>query len=264
MSQAAAPASRVLIADDSAGHRNFLRAALLKCDPTLEIVDAECGDSCLYELTNRTYDLVFIDHVMPGKSGLEAFGLAFEGKRPPYVVMVSGRAEPAVIEQAKALRVCDYLRKPYHERDVRPIHETFVRVKTPMRALIVDDSATVRRVMSKVLASSIFSIAIEEAGGGLECVKKFVEQACDLVIMDINMPDLDGCATARMIKSKNPDAKIVLTSSDKGAIDRARAANASCDALLPKPFRGPDIDAVLHRLYGLKTPYEAVGAATGA
>jgi CheY-like chemotaxis protein len=67
-----------------------------------------------------------------------------------------------------------------------------------------------------------------------------------------------------MIKSKNPDAKIVLTSSDKGAIDRARAAKASCDALLPKPFRGPDIDAVLHRLYGLKTPYEAAGAATGA
>jgi CheY-like chemotaxis protein len=197
--------------------------------------------------------------MMPGKSGLEACGLAFQGKRPPYVVMVSGSAEPAAIEQAKALKVCDFLRKPYHERDLQPIYETFVRVKTPMRGLIIDDSATVRRVICKVLASSIFSIEIEEAGGGLEGFQKFNEHAFDLAIIDINMPDLDGCATARMIKSRNSDAKIILTSSDKGAIDRARTAKAPFDALLPKPFRGPDIDALLHKLYGLKTPYEAVG-----
>jgi CheY-like chemotaxis protein len=268
MSQASPPAARVLIADDSLMHRNFLRAALLKCEPNLEIVDAEDGDSCLHELTTKPYDLVFIDLVMPGKSGLEACGLAFEGKRPPYMVMVSNNAEPAAIEQAKTLKVCDYLRKPYHERDVQPIYETFVRVKTPMRGLIIDDSATVRRVICKVLASSIFSIEIEEAGGGLEGFQKFNEQLnehpFDLAIIDINMPDLDGCATARMIRSRNSGAKIVLTSSDKGAIDRARAAKAPFDALLTKPFRGPDIDAMLHTLYGLKTPYEAVGATARA
>jgi CheY-like chemotaxis protein len=260
MSQASPPAPRVLIADDYTMHRNFLRAALLKCEPNLEIVDAECGDSCLHELTTKTYDLVFIDLMMPGKSGLEVCSVAFQDKRPPYMVLVSNNAAPAAIEQAKALKVCDYLRKPYHERDVQPIYETFVRVKTPLRGLVVDDSATVRRVICKVLGGSIFNFAIVEAGGGLEGFQKFNEQAFDLAIIDINMPDLDGCATARMIKSRNSDAKIVLTSAEKGALDRARAAKAPFDALLPKPFRAPDIDAMLHKLYGLKTPYEAVGA----
>ncbi len=70
----------------------------------------------------------------------------------------------------------------------------------------------------------------------------------DLVIADANIPELDGLELLEKFKTRYPERKFVLTSSDQNDEKRARALGA--DAFLLKPFNVTDIFAVLQRLLG--------------
>ena len=86
--------------------------------------------------------------------------------------------------------------------------------RAPLRVIVADDDALVRRVLRDVLQRAGI-VVIAEAGGGREAVELTLYYKPDVVLMDLLMPGTDGIAATREILAGQPDAKIVMITSSE-------------------------------------------------
>jgi two-component system, chemotaxis family, chemotaxis protein CheY len=104
------------------------------------------------------------------------------------------------------------------------------------RILVIDDAALMRAYYRQALERAGFEI--EEALNGLEGLEKVLMHAFDLVIVDVNMPQMDGMTFLRVLRGKElPVAAIpaLVTSTEAGAQDIAAARVAGANYYLVKP-----------------------------
>jgi len=105
------------------------------------------------------------------------------------------------------------------------------------RILLVDDSHTVR-LYGRSILTSLPDVEIEEAQNGIEALEKAVAQRFDLLLVDVNMPKMDGYTLLRELR-KHPQLwaipAIMVTTENKEA-DRHRAYAAGASFHLSKPF----------------------------
>jgi two-component system KDP operon response regulator KdpE len=108
--------------------------------------------------------------------------------------------------------------------------------------LVVDDDSQIRRVMRTALSSHGYTII--EARNGEEALKKVRAERLDLIILDLNMPDMDGIEVCREIRvvSNLPIIMLTVRSAEK---DKVRALDAGADDYVVKPF---GIDELLARI----------------
>jgi two-component system chemotaxis response regulator CheY len=105
------------------------------------------------------------------------------------------------------------------------------------RILVVDDATTVRMYYRDVLEQAGF--AVEEAVNGFEGLEKAVAESFDLVLVDVNMPKMDGYAFLRRGRTM-PELQAVpavMISTESGPQDRDRAYAAGANLYLVKPVR---------------------------
>jgi response regulator NasT len=109
----------------------------------------------------------------------------------------------------------------------------------PTRVLIAEDEALIRLDLKEMLEEEGYSV-VAEVGDGQQAVEQATAQRPDLVILDIQMPVLDGLAAAEQIASARIAPVIVLTAfSQRELVERARDAGAM--AYLVKPFSKNDL-----------------------
>jgi response regulator NasT len=109
----------------------------------------------------------------------------------------------------------------------------------PTRVLIAEDEALIRLDLKEMLEEEGYSV-VAEVGDGQQAVDQATELAPDLVILDIQMPVLDGLSAAEQIASARIAPVIVLTAfSQRELVERARDAGAM--AYLVKPFSKNDL-----------------------
>ena len=111
-----------------------------------------------------------------------------------------------------------------------------------MRILVVDDSSLVRLYYRNALEAAGFNV--EQAINGIEAMEKVLAQAFDLVIVDVNMPRMDGFSFLRTLRRSAPDiatlpALVITTEAGEQDVDAARAAGANF--YLVKPVSQPDL-----------------------
>lgn len=80
----------------------------------------------------------------------------------------------------------------------------------PVRILVADDHAPVRRGVINILTSASNLAVCGEARNGEEAIKKTRELRPDLILLDISMPDMNGLEVARHIRAEFADARIVI------------------------------------------------------
>ncbi|MCJ2017355.1 MULTISPECIES: response regulator [unclassified Methylobacterium] len=105
------------------------------------------------------------------------------------------------------------------------------------RILVVDDATTVRMYYRDVLEEAGFTV--EEAVNGFEGLEKAVAESFDLVLVDVNMPKMDGYAFLRQGRTM-PELQAVpavMISTESAAQDRERAYAAGANLYLVKPVR---------------------------
>ena len=108
------------------------------------------------------------------------------------------------------------------------------------RVLLVDDSRENRDLMRLLLRS--FPLELYEAGNGQEALDLFMEQRCDLIFMDIQMPIMDGYTATRMIRrheehSGHKRVTIVALTAHAYESDIQKCLEAGCDDHIAKPFK---------------------------
>ncbi len=103
--------------------------------------------------------------------------------------------------------------------------------------LIADDSPTIRR-MVRVSLNSVPGLSFHEAATGLEAIETLVIQPADLIVLDLNMPDMHGLDVLKFVRSqaslKNLPVVVLTTRGDEASREAALAAGATI--FLTKPF----------------------------
>src|SRR5580700_11716315 len=112
---------------------------------------------------------------------------------------------------------------------------------SPGRILIVDDDASVRRALHTTLQTLGFSTA--EASGGEEALTLVSTTPFDVVLLDINMPGLDGLETCRRLRRMLPRIAILMLTVRDSEEDKVQALEAGADDYVTKPFHIRELTA---------------------
>jgi two-component system, chemotaxis family, chemotaxis protein CheY len=122
------------------------------------------------------------------------------------------------------------------------------------RILVVDDSITMRLFYRSVLEAAGFQI--EEAANGLEGYERILIQNFDLVIVDINMPKMDGYTMIRAVRDDPAVRRLpaVFVSTEAGEKDAILAYEAGANFYLVKPVVPVDLTEVARLMTGVVGP----------
>jgi DNA-binding NarL/FixJ family response regulator len=110
-----------------------------------------------------------------------------------------------------------------------------------IRVLVVDDHALVREMLAELLSQESDLTVVGSCEDGSQVVDAAARLRPDVVVMDLNMPVMDGLAATEALRAVAPGPRVVVLTAD-GAAARPRAAAAGADALVPK---GADPEALL-------------------
>jgi two-component system OmpR family response regulator len=133
-----------------------------------------------------------------------------------------------------------------------------------MRILVVEDNAQLARGLTAVLKSS--GHAVDAVGDGTGALAVLAAEHFDLVILDLNLPDMDGLDVLRTLRARRHGASILVLSA-RGALDeRVRGLDLGADDYMTKPFDVDELEArvrmLARRQAGVKSTTLAVGDVT--
>jgi two-component system KDP operon response regulator KdpE len=106
------------------------------------------------------------------------------------------------------------------------------------RILVIDDEPQIRRIMRETLTNEGYEV--DDAKNGMEGLEKLRHFRPDLVLLDINMPDMGGVEVCKFIRGDSNVAIIMLTVR-KSEADKVAALDAGADDFVTKPFSTPEL-----------------------
>jgi two-component system chemotaxis response regulator CheY len=116
-------------------------------------------------------------------------------------------------------------------------------------ALIVDDSSAVRAFVRASLEASGFA-AVDEAETGFEALRLLASNSFDVVIVDVNMPDINGLELLAFLRKspRQQAARRILISTQGDGPDTRRGLELGADAFLQKPFDVEELRSLVRKL----------------
>jgi len=275
---------RALVADDNEHARAVLLDLLQGMSFVAEAVDsgfAAVAEAARASRAGEAYDIVFLDWQMPGMNGVEAARKIRElalPKRPRLVIDTAyGREE--VIREAEAAGIDEVLIKPVgasilfdtvmhlfgSRRDERRESpgteaENYARI-AGARILLAEDNDLNQAVATEILQRVGCRVTV--AADGAEAVAKARSQAFDLVLMDYQMPVMDGLAATRELRADPALAGLPIVAMTASAMteDRDSCLAAGMNDYVTKPIDPEALFATIRRFYSnpLPAPGESAG-----
>jgi GAF domain-containing protein/CheY-like chemotaxis protein len=264
-----------LIVDDNATNRRILAAQLARW--SMKTRDTASPTEALGWLRGgEHYDVVLLDLLMPDMDGL-AFADAIRAiEQPqPKLVLVSSvamreRGHPALdavlTKPVKPSALHDTLVNVLSEAGTRddrvqrapdrPAVDPGLAERHPLRILLAEDNAVNRKVAQRLLANMGYTADMVE--NGQLAIDALESGEFDVVLMDVQMPELDGLEATRRIRARWPDRPLHIVAMTANAMsgDRDACLAAGMNDYVSKPIRPPELAEALAR-----TPSQgAVGA----
>ncbi|MBW2295117.1 MAG: response regulator [Deltaproteobacteria bacterium] len=118
--------------------------------------------------------------------------------------------------------------------------------------LIVEDSATMRSLLASTLEDMDSPVKVTEACSGFEALRLLPREDYDLVVTDINMPDINGLELVSFVKSnaKYRSIPLIIVSTEGSERDRDKGLGLGADAYIVKPFEPQALRDVAQDLLG--------------
>ncbi len=250
------PGRRALVVENGEVTREFLSRTLTGWD--MDVILAHASDEALAlarqaRARGQAIDVVLLDagFAMAGGGELARRLRAEPGLVGLGVVVMDKLGAEAGAEAAALWEADTYLAKPPRASRLRDCLATLARAadeRAPAaetdggmpacRVLVVEDNRTNQVVASGMLG--MLGCAREVAGGGLEALERLRAETFDLVLMDCNMPDMDGYETTAHIRAMEPDGgarlPIVAMTANTRQVDIEKCLSAGMDDHLGKPL----------------------------
>ncbi len=251
------PTLRILVVDDNASSRQILREMLGVMGQEVSVVSSGPEALSFLESSSRVYDLVLLDWKMPEMDGLEVANRM--GRLPPNVhrpniMMMTDYGAETIQQQAQAQGVSDVLMKPINPSMMldalvqtfgaaeevtqklsrQRIGSTGGRLRG-LKVLLVEDNNINQQVASELLRSE--GIEVQLAENGQEAVDLADPARHDLVLMDCQMPVMDGFEATRRLRERFPTEQLPILAMTANALqgDRERVLAAGMQDHIAKP-----------------------------
>jgi PAS domain S-box-containing protein len=261
---------RFLIVDDNATARAISSAALVGAGGSVdEAPSAMDGLDLLLaaKRAGRPYDAAIIDSMMPDLDGfdLAARVSAHEEIAGTRMLMLTSAAETSGHRKARDYGIKGYLAKPVRRADLvlavssllglrgpgegeerRVITASSLATQRPsLKVLLAEDSPVNRRVAVSMLEKR--GHTVETVVNGKEAVEAVARDDYDLILMDVQMPEMDGIQATRAIRATERGADLPIVALTAHALDdeRKRCAEAGMTDFLTKPYRSEQLYAVV-------------------
>jgi len=268
----------VLIVDDNSTNRKILVENFKRWG--MHPVAASSGAQALkimreVERDGQSFQLILVDFQMPGMDGLELVRRMLSQTSPatPPIMMLSSVGWQVSSDQCEELGISVYLTKPVTtstlfdaiikvlsansavmpRRQSTPVPATDPTAESGLRILVVEDDSTNRILAINILKRNGY--ASEIAKDGLEAVEMCSREAFDLILMDVQMPNMNGLEATRAIRkleeaSERHTPILALTAHAMDG-DRERCMEAGMDDYLSKPIHARDLLSKIHTLIAL-------------
>ena len=253
---------RVLVVDDNASSREIMQGMLESF--SFQVTVAATAEEGMAELevaaTKNPFKLVLMDWKMPGMDGIEASRRIKSDKhlaKIPAIIMVTAYGREEIFKQAEDIGLQGFLFKPVSEstlfdtimntfgQDVKRItrdshqRDQFDDLTEQIRGakvLLVEDNEINQEVAQEILGAAGLIVSIARDGGeAVEAVKK---DTYDAVLMDIQMPGMDGYGATRAIRSDPAfkDLPIIAMTANVMEGDAEKSLDAGMNAHVGKPI----------------------------
>ncbi len=269
---------RVLVVDDNATNRRILEETLLAWQMRPTVV--ESGAVALEALqracrAGKPFGLILLDAQMPEMDG---FALAGQLQEHPEwvrtkVMLTSAGASSAA--RCRKLGIHGHLAKPIKQADLWKTIMTALNASgvtetpagtaqptphapppprpaegRPLRILLAEDNPVNQRLATALLEKQGYTVTV--AGNGREALARLEREAFDLILMDGQMPEMDGfeatAAIRRQEQGTSRHVPIIAMTAYAMKGDRERCLDAGMDDYVSKPFRINELTALIQRL----------------
>ncbi|MEN3279435.1 MAG: two-component system, OmpR family, response regulator MprA [Solirubrobacteraceae bacterium] len=123
---------------------------------------------------------------------------------------------------------------------------------SPVAVLLVDDDASIRRMLERTLAAEGYDVAaVADGGAAMAAVERSVP---DAIVLDVAMPGLDGLSVTRRLRGKGLAVPILLLTARDALEERVAGLDAGADDYLVKPFEARELTARLRALLRRNRP----------
>ena len=261
--------TRTLIVDDNGTFREFVQAQLKACG--LRCTSVPDGEQALAaaraaQLEADPYRIVVLDYGLPGEDGLEVARAlrALRGSDDQRVLLLTTWCERPSPEATAQAGVAAIINKPARARQIlRALNQILSgpevasaarrsarpRRSRPGRILLAEDNPVNQKVALHMLHRQGHEVHV--VCNGREAVEAMESEPFDLVLMDCQMPEMDGFEAARQIRAREGPASrrtpIVAMTARVLQGDREQCLDAGMDDYLAKPFQPEDIDTIVDR-----------------
>jgi len=264
---------KVLVVDDNSTNRRILEGMLKRWD--MNSTPVQDGEEALAQLSaarqgGDPYGLILTDMHMPNMDG---FALIERIRQKPElatatIMMLTSAGHRGDAARCQELGVAAYLLKPIRQSELR---EAIARVlgareqdgaiplltrfslqdaREPsafFRVLVAEDNPVNQRLIVRLLEKRRHHVVVVD--NGREALEILGRESFDLVLMDVQMPEMDGMEATAAIREKEKNAGvhqwIVALTAHAMKGDRERCLAAGMDGYLTKPIRPPELDQIL-------------------
>jgi CheY-like chemotaxis protein/HPt (histidine-containing phosphotransfer) domain-containing protein len=242
---------RILLVEDQ--RDNWVLAIRILTGAGYQVDLAENGLIAVEKAAGYKYDLILMDLEMPVLDGLQAATAiraaemkAQKGWVP--IVALTAHALEGFRERAISSGMDDYVTKPIKKQQLLDICEKWIDARPVI--MIIDDSAESQLLITKYLRDRNYQIVTANDGQG--AVDIFKRQRVSALLLDMEMPVMDGYEAARIIRKLPGGAKvpIVAMTGHEGAAAREKCMTAGCSAFVSKPVRRSEIVEILDAILG--------------
>lgn len=250
---------KALIVDDNPTQRRILTYSLQKLGIATE--DESSADAALEGLNNseKHYDLVIADHIMESKGGLvlaENIRNIKKYKELPFI-LISSHLNESIRLQAEALKINGTLVKPVKQEYLKNLlfsifspnqSSTSATISSsidekigkeyPLKILVAEDNVVNQKVADLMLKKMGYVADI--VSNGLEVIQALERQYYDLILMDLQMPEMGGLEATELVRKKFPSHKqpqIVALTGGVSPAHKQLCQKAGMDAFLEKPIK---------------------------
>jgi two-component system, sensor histidine kinase and response regulator len=275
----------ILIVDDNQTNRRILREMLAA--EGVKVVEAASAAEGLAAMrrataTRRTFDLAILDVQMPDMDGFE---LATAVRADPdlartNLLVLTSAGQRGDGERCRELGIRGYLTKPMSRADLLEAlgtvlagppatgegtpevvtRHTIVESRPSLRVLLAEDNPVNQQVAVAMLVKRGHEVHV--VSNGREAVAAAQERDYDVVLMDIQMPELDGFEATKAIRAmpKGETLRIIALTAHALSGERERCLANGMTDYLAKPFKGHELFAMVERAPGDAAALSAIGA----
>ncbi len=263
---------KVLIVDDNATNRLIVRE--MTSSWGLVPVEAVDGKEALaamkkaFEEAGGHYRLLLLDLQMPGMDGFE---VAERVKASPLgsdveIILLTSVGQKGDARRCKELGISGYLVKPVKQRELFEIitmalgqpsrdgdpvitRHLIREARRRLSILLAEDNIVNQKLAAKLLEKRGYRVAV--ASNGREAVDAFEGKRFDLILMDVQMPEMDGIEATRLIREKEAEhgghIPIVAMTAHAMKGDREKCLAAGMDNYMSKPFKPMELYSIIEK-----------------